>query len=161
MLETVFQEILKKMAPEVVKKVGGTVEQTYQRLKSKIANACHQYDKNYRERHGQVKVFCVGMREPIPLDDVYVAVRFLNQQTISQYNSPEDVEQAFRERDSRPFDSVSDEPQDGTLVANSKQYLMLIGGPGNGTLVANSKQYLMLIGGPRCRKIDLSPKSRA
>ena len=72
------------------------------------------------------------MREPIPLDEVYVAVQFLDQHTVSRYNSLEDVEQAFRERDRRPFDSASDEPQDGTQIANDQQYLMLIGGPGVG-----------------------------
>ena len=106
--------------------------ETYHEVKAEVENSYHQYDKSYRERHGQIKVFCVGMREPIPLDGVYVAVQFLNQHTVSRYNSPKDVEQAFRERDSSPFDSVSDEPQDGMQVANSKQYLMLLGGPGVG-----------------------------
>ena len=101
-------------------------------LESEVANAWYQYDKNYCERYGHVKIFCVGMRLPIPLDDVYVAVQFLDQHTASRYKSPEEVEQAFRERNSRPFDSVSDERQDGIQVANDKQYLMVIGGPGVG-----------------------------
>ena len=132
MLEMIGLEILKKIVPEIAKNAGGGVEQTYQKLKSKISNACHQYDKSYRERHGQVKVFCVGMREPIPLDHVYVAVQFLDQHAVSRYNSPEEAEQAFRERDSGSLDSVSDERQDGIQIANSKQYLMLLGGPGVG-----------------------------
>ena len=132
MLETISLEILKKIAPEIAKKVGGGAERTYQRLKSKISNACHRYDKSYRERHGQVKVFCAGMRKPISLDDIYVAVQFLNQHTASQYKSAEELEQAFRERGRRPLDSTSDERQDGTQVANDRQYLMVLGGPGVG-----------------------------
>ena len=132
MLETIVLEILKKMVPEVVKKVGGKVEQTYQRLNSKIYKPCREYNKNYRGRHGQVKVFCAGMQNPIPLDDVYVAVEFLNQHTASRYSSPENVEQAFRKRDRRPFDLASARHQDGTRVANDKQYLMVLGGPGVG-----------------------------
>ena len=132
MLEAIALEILKKITPEIVKKTGGEVEQTYQKLKSKISNACHRYDEKYRERHGAVKVFCVGMRKPIPLDDVYVGVQFLNQHTTSRYSSPEDVEQAFRTRRGRHFDSTSDERQDGTQVANDEQYLMLLGAPGVG-----------------------------
>ena len=72
------------------------------------------------------------MWKPIQLDDVYVAVQFLNQHTASRYSSPEDVEQAFRTRRERHFDSTSGERQDGTQVANDKQYLMVLGGAGVG-----------------------------
>ena len=106
--------------------------ETYHEVKTVVENSYHRYDKSYRDRHGQLKVFCVGMRKPIPLDDVYVEVQFLNQYTVSRYSSPEEVERAFRERDRRPFDSVSDERQDGTQVANDQQYLMVIGGGGVG-----------------------------
>ncbi len=120
------------VATEIYKDIRESVLKKRHASKAEIENASHKYDKSFRERHGQLKVFCAGMREPIPLDDVYVAVQFLNQHTASRYNSPEDVEQAFRERDSRPFDSTSDERQDGTQVANNKQYLVLLGGPGVG-----------------------------
>ena len=117
----------------------GIYEQVYKFLgqtdhaaKVDVENSYLQYYTNYVERHGQVKVSCVDMRKPIPLDDVYVGVQFLNQHTISRYNSPEDVEKAFRGRDRRPFDSVSDKRQDGTQVANEEQYLMVLGGPGVG-----------------------------
>ena len=43
MLETIGLEILKKIVPEIVKNIGGGVEQT---LKSKISNACHRYDED-------------------------------------------------------------------------------------------------------------------
>ena len=132
MLEMIGLEILKKIVPEIVKSTGGGVKQTYQKLKSSISNACHRYDERYRERHGEVKVFCAEMREPIPLDDVYVAVQFLDQHIASRYRSLEEVERAFRERDRHHFDSTSDERQDGTQTANDKQYLMLLGGPGIG-----------------------------
>ena len=117
---------------EIYKKIYETAEKKRHASKAEIENASHKYDKNYRERHGQLKVFCVGMREPISLDNVYVAVQFLNQHTASRYSSPEDVEQAFRTRGRRPFDSISDERKDGTQVANDEQYLMLLGGPGVG-----------------------------
>ena len=123
---------LKLIVTEIFKQVCALTGEGYEKLEAKITNACHQYDKNYRERHGQVKVFCAGMREPIPLDDVYVAIQFLDQHTLSRYGSPEEVEQAFRERGERHFDSSSDERQDGIQVANDKQYLMLLGAPGVG-----------------------------
>ena len=124
MISGVVTEIYKDIRESVLKKRHAS--------KAEIENASHKYDNIFRERHGQVKVFCAGMREPIPLDDVYVAVQFLNRHTASRYSSPEDVEQAFRERDRWSFGSASNERQDGTQVANSKQYLMLLGGPGVG-----------------------------
>ena len=89
------------VATEIYKDIHESVLKKRHASKAEIENASHKYDKSFRERHGQLKVFCAGMREPIPLDDVYVAVQFLNQHTASRYNSPEDVEQAFRERDRR------------------------------------------------------------
>ena len=117
---------------EIYKKVCESTKKKHYKLKADIENASHEYNKSYRERHGQVKVFCAGMREPIPLDSVYVGVQFLDQHTASQYKSPKEVEQAFRARRWQYFDSNSDERQDGTQVANDKQYLMLLGGPGVG-----------------------------
>ena len=126
-------EIFKSgIVTEIFKQVCKLTGKAYSELEGKIANAFHQYDKNYRERHGQVKVFCVGMREPIPLDDVYVPVQFLDDQSISRYGSPEDVEKAFRYRYGSGYISSTDKRKDGTAVANEKQYLMLLGGPGVG-----------------------------
>ena len=109
--------------PVIVKKTGETAEKVYQQFKPKIANASHQYDENYRKRHGQLKVFCVGMREPISLDDVYVTVQFLDEQSASKYKSNEDIERAFRERNRSRLVLDPDERKDGTKVANDKQYL--------------------------------------
>ena len=117
---------------EIYKKVCESTEKKHYELKADIKNASHEYNKSYRERHGQVKVFCAGMRQPIPLDDVYVGVQFLDEHTASRYKSPEEVEQAFRGRDRELLGLTSDERQDGTQVANDKQYLMLLGGPGVG-----------------------------
>ena len=117
---------------EIYKKVCESTEKKHNELMADIENASHEYNRNYRERHGQVKVFCVGMRKPIPLDDVYVEVQFLNEHTVSRYKSPKEVEQAFRSRRWRHFNSTSDERQDGTQVANDEQFLMLLGGPGIG-----------------------------
>ncbi len=117
---------------EIFKKVCKLTGEKYNKLEARITNAFHQYDKSYRERHGEVKVSCVEMRKPISLDEVYVAVQFLNQHTALQYRSSEEVEQAFRERNRRHFNSTSDERQNGTQAANHEQYLMLLGGPGIG-----------------------------
>ena len=129
MVEAISMAILKKVLPVIVKKTGESAQKKYHELRAKVANGSHEYDKNYRERHGQFKVFCVGMREPIPLDDVYVAVQFLDQVTGANYRSREDLERAFRQR--HP-DERQGKRQDGTQVANDKQYLMVLGAPGVG-----------------------------
>ncbi len=118
---------------EIYKKVCESTEKKHYELKAAIENASHKYNENYTERHGQVKVFCAGMRQPIPLDDVYVGVQFLDDHAASRYRSPEEVEQAFRGR-YREFLGLftSDERLDGKQVANDKQYLMVLGGPGVG-----------------------------
>lgn len=117
---------------EIFKQIYQLTGKAYNKLERSIANAFHQYEQKYRERHGEVKVFCVGMREPIPLDDVYVAVQFLEGRSASRYSSPENIEEAFRERYPNRSVSNSDERKDGTVAANEKQYLMLLGGPGVG-----------------------------
>ena len=126
------EAIVSGVVTEIYKQFSELTGKAWDELTGKIANACHRYDKNYKERHGQLKVFCVGMREPTPLDDVYVDVQFLDHRTGLKYGSPEDIEQAFRERGKIRSLSSPDERQDGTQVANNKQYLMLLGGPGVG-----------------------------
>lgn len=95
----------------------------------------HQYNEKYRERHGHSKVICVGMDEPVSLDDVYVDVQFLRQRQALQFGTRENVEnseEALRERGKNHAVICSNDKQDGMRVANDKSYLMLIGGPGVG-----------------------------
>ena len=54
---------------EIFKQVCALTGDGYEKLEAKIANACHKYDKEYRDRHGQLKVLCVEMRKPIPLEN--------------------------------------------------------------------------------------------
>ena len=115
---------------EIYKQFCQLTGKAYNELEGKIANAFHKYEKNYRERHGTIKVFCVGMRKPIQLDDVYVTVQVSGDRSRSSYRSPDEVEMAFRYRN-RPIPSA-DALEDGTIAANEKQYLMVLGGPGVG-----------------------------
>ena len=112
-----------------VSKLAGKV---YHALAPRIANSLHQYDRYYRERHGTTKISCVGMQEPIPLDNVYVAVHFLPQEQGSKYGSLKDIEQAFRQGGKRRSALNFEKRQDGMKIANNKQYLMVLGGPGVG-----------------------------
>ena len=58
--------------------------------------AAKQYVQSYAERHGQIKV--LDMSEPLPLANLYTAVRFLGQAEISRYATPEGLEALYRER---------------------------------------------------------------
>ena len=132
MMEAIILGILKKVSPQILKGLGKQTSKTYQQLKAKVVNASHQYDENYKERHGKVKVFCVGMREAIPLEDVYVGVQFLDERNPSKYKSREDLEKAFRERSGEAAEPYLYGRQDAIGVANDKKHLMVLGPPGVG-----------------------------
>ena len=131
MFEDIGIEKLKWVLPVIVK-VLGPIKNIYRKFTAKLANNLYQYDKHYRERHGVLKVSCVGMREPIPLDDVYVAIQFLDQETGAKYKSRQNIENTFRADGKQRFQSNSDKRQEGIKVANDKQHLMVLGGPGVG-----------------------------
>ena len=85
--------------------------------------------ENYAERHGKLKV--LGMREPVKLEDVYTTVQFLGEEGIKAFTSIDNLEEAFRQSQTRGF-QLKCKKQDGLKVANEKQYLMVLGQPGAG-----------------------------
>ncbi|MCJ8281337.1 MAG: hypothetical protein MJK14_16050 [Rivularia sp. ALOHA_DT_140] len=93
-----------------------------------LFDASEKYIRNYRMRHGCLKV--LGMREPVALEKVYTNVRFLQKWNIRQFESIENLEQAYRQN--RSFQSKDTLDLNGIEVANEKQYLMVLGGPGVG-----------------------------
>ena len=80
--------VLTKIYEQVCKFMG----EIYHEVRAEVENGYHQYNENYRNRHGQLKVSCVGMRALISLDDVYVDLQFLDEKSISKYGSLEDIE---------------------------------------------------------------------
>ena len=112
---------------DLVAKLGKNFDQA---AKTKIFKFSNKYAQNYAERHGILKV--LGMREPVNLESVYTAVQFLNDDAIRSFTSIEQLEEVYREKKSRKFDSQDCQKQAGIEVANEKQYLMVLGGPGAG-----------------------------
>lgn len=99
-------------------------------LKQLIFNAFGKYIQNYNERHGILKV--LGMREPVKLEDVYTSVQFLGQSDLWRFD-PSNLEKAYRRIERRRLQVERyDDRQDGLTVANSRQYLMVLGQPGAG-----------------------------
>jgi hypothetical protein len=95
-----------------------------------IFNASRQYITNYSERHGSIKV--LGMQKPTPLDSIYTAVQFLDEEEICQFDSIEALEESYRKTKSRSFQSKDRKKKEGLKVAIQEQYLMVLGGPGAG-----------------------------
>ncbi|MEH1863902.1 MAG: NACHT domain-containing protein [Nostoc sp.] len=107
--------------------LGKTLDEKTKKL---IFTASNQYEKNYEERHGILKV--LGMREPVKLESLYTAVQFLDDDTIQSFESIENLENFYRQAKVRRFQSQDDGKQEGIKVANDKQYLMVLGAPGAG-----------------------------
>ncbi|KAM3100950.1 NACHT domain-containing protein [Phormidesmis sp. 146-12] len=95
-----------------------------------IFQASNRYVQNYSARHGILKV--LGMREPVTLESVYAAVRFLDNRALQSFESVEALEEAYRLAARRSFQGKDCPKKDGLKVANEKQYLMVLGGPGAG-----------------------------
>jgi NACHT domain len=83
-----------------------------------------KYFENYAKRHGEFKI--LGMNKPLSIESVYTQVNF-HPDAIQAHQSPDAVEAAFRGRSSR-----NDDRRAGMEVANTHQYLMILGGPGTG-----------------------------
>ena len=128
MLEKIGIGILTKVVPGFLKEAWERVKNRHQKSK----NASHDYGSRYKKRHGQLIVTCVGMEPARSLDDVYVAVQFLDKRRAVTHGLTEDIERGFREREELYFTSTSNDRQEGMRTANDKQYLMVLGGPGVG-----------------------------
>jgi len=113
-----------------IQTLGGLGKNLDEKTRKLIFAASDQYEKNYEERHGILKV--LGMREPVKLESVYTAVQFLDDDAIRSFESIENLEEVYRQAKSRSFQSHDGKKQAGIKVANNKQYLMVLGGPGAG-----------------------------
>jgi hypothetical protein len=93
-----------------------------EKTKQQIYRASGEYDKRYINRHGILKA--LGMREAVPLESVYTAVQFLDEQAIRSFESIQNLEEAYRQAKGRSFQQQNCEKQEGLKIANDKQYLM-------------------------------------
>jgi len=101
-----------------------------EKTKQLIYTASGEYGKRYLKRHGILKA--LGMREAVPLQSVYTAVQFLDEQEIRSFESIQNLEEAYRQAKERNFQQQDCKKQEGLKIANQKQYLMVLGQPGAG-----------------------------
>jgi predicted NACHT family NTPase len=132
---------------------GKTLDENTKQL---IFSASKQYRQNYEKRHGIIKV--LGMSEPVKLESVYIAVRFLNNHSIHNFASIEKLEKVSRQTKSNKFNSQDSNTLDGIKVANEKQYLMVLGRSGTGKSTFLRKMGLEALKGKKGRfKHDCIP----
>ena len=124
---SLITEIIKEKGNETLKSLDFDISK-HNRLKQ----AVWEYVKRYSDRHGILKVSCVRMNNPVRLDDIYTAVQMLDRSALMYYESTEALQELFRESGKRGFDFHRVEKREGIEVANTQQYLMVLGGPGVG-----------------------------
>lgn len=126
-------------------------------LQQEVFKASKQYNQNYSERHGTLKV--LGMREPISLASVYIAVQFLDNNTIRRFETIEALENVYRQSQQRGFRNGDGKRKSGLEVANQTQYLMVLGGPGMGKSTFLRKVGLEILSGDQtqCFQHDCIP----
>lgn len=113
-------------------------------IKQRIFNFSKRYISNYWNRHGLVQV--LGMSKPVSLESMYTAVQILDAETIRPYESIENLEETFRESNQRNLSNKQGR-KSGIEVANTEQYLTVLGQPGVGKSTFLSKTGLEALKG--------------
>jgi hypothetical protein len=124
----IFQDIWTR-GSKAVKEVSKSFDET---AKNFLHKAFGKYAQKYKERHGKLKVVCVRMDEAVSLESVYTTVQFLDRAGISYFESPETLQELFRQTGKRRFQSKDNQKREGITVANEEQHLMVLGAPGVG-----------------------------
>jgi hypothetical protein len=101
-----------------------------QSLQQAIFQVSRQYEDRYIERHGNLKV--LGMRQPIPLDTLYISAQFLDDFGSLSFDTVEALEARYRQGGRRSFQPTASQRLDSIQVANETQFLAVLGGPGSG-----------------------------
>jgi predicted NACHT family NTPase len=128
-VETTFTKGIAGTLFDIAKKVGGS---TFQVIgdKRQAAQASKKYADRYQNRYGLLKL--LGMNQGVALESVYTPVRVLNELSISQFETITDLEQGYRDSGQRRLQKGECRAEDGIIVANKNQYLMVLGNPGGG-----------------------------
>lgn len=129
-IDPLSNPIILKKAADDIKQVWRNIHQNF-KDNLQAEKAFDEYDSKYRQKYGKIKL--LGMSEPIPLQDIYTAVQFLNKLSLSRFLSLESLEASYRESLQRRF-QVGIERGDRDDISVAKKYprLMVLGGPGSG-----------------------------
>ncbi|MEL6488377.1 MAG: NACHT domain-containing protein [Cyanobacteria bacterium J06621_3] len=98
----------------------------------RVIAASEAYIKNYLKWQCQIKIMPGLMKEPSDLEKIYTTVKLLDDESRRTFLGLEELEGAYRARAQRGLGAGSVERLGGMEIANSKQFLMVLGGPGIG-----------------------------
>ena len=95
------------------------IELKQERLQAQraIAQASAKYHQNYLDRHCNIKVLPGLMKEGMPLDKIYTAVKFLRDSDLKYFSTLDNLEELYRKAGNRRFRVGEDERQDGLIAA--------------------------------------------
>jgi hypothetical protein len=85
-----------RLAGRLASKFEGAYNET--QAKQKALAAAQNYVDRYEKRHCQVKVMPGLMKEPLPLEDIYTAVKLLDDKSVRYFAAIDDLEKAYREK---------------------------------------------------------------
>jgi NACHT domain len=128
-----------KVGTSIIEKLAGKAADVIKDRLTQV-DLWSEYERRYIDRYGKVKLTLSGMREAVPLEQIYTGVCFLDDLSIGWFTSIESLEKGFREKPRR-FQRQNCRTQDGIAVANEHPYLMVLGSPG-----AGKSTYLRRIG---------------
>ncbi|MEM8501901.1 MAG: NACHT domain-containing protein [Cyanobacteria bacterium P01_D01_bin.1] len=97
----------------------------------RVIAASNAYIDNYISRQCKIKIMPGLMKEPLDLEKIYTAVQLLNDKSRRLFTDSE-LEKSYRTRGEQGCRLNNMERLKGMDVANSKQFLMVLGGPGIG-----------------------------
>jgi hypothetical protein len=131
--ETAFdKKIEEQTAATAFQLVWGWVEKLGNKAweKKAVHAAMKTYADMYRERHGAVKV--LGMSRPVPLHQIYTAVRVVPRDYLGAFTDLDAMHKAFKESGRRQPAFRSEKVRDAIEVANDEPCLNVLGAPGAG-----------------------------
>ncbi|PSB33714.1 NACHT domain-containing protein [Stenomitos frigidus] len=105
-------------------------EQNQANISQRLYFALEKYIKKYSEQYGILKV--LGMRESIPLRNVYTKTRFLDASETLKYESIENLENNYRKINKHGFQRGISQNKTEFEITNEYQFLMVLGAPGAG-----------------------------
>lgn len=127
--EKFAEEVIKasvKIAIDILKSVGNKVKD-----KVAISKAMTMYVESYISRHGTIKV--LGMSKPTPLYGLYTDLQIIDSNKRKRYETLEQLEDLYRESGKREIGySSPGARRDAIEMANTEQYLNVLGAPGSG-----------------------------
>ena len=97
---------------------------------SKTRAALEAYVKIYERRYGQIKLFLFS--KPMPLKQIFTPIRVVDPKFLQTFGEEKILEQAFLSSGRLFSEYSTSESENGFSVAETTQFLNILGAPGSG-----------------------------